>query len=722
MEAMANGLPMVTTKRGALPETLSPDAGVLIDKPVHTPEYYDAFAAAIVEIMRDAQKREEMSAAGVAYAQTLGWDAVALEWEDMILSEIKKNSADLATMANHFYRRSDIYAAKECLRRLPEGSDGYEKSRWVRETIARDFAFLEAPDGFREQYEKIGATHNPAVIDWSTQESRYKVLRDWLANVFNTTPAGEFAGLGMNVLDYGCAHGGYATNLLKDLPFLRVTGVDIDMHSIEMAHTFAEKLGVADRWTGVVGNFERLRDTDIPEFKGRQYDVGLAQEVLEHVPDPGAVLLALEERVRDGGYVYLTVPYGPWEYTAYKEYPYRCHIWEFDLHDLHELLAPKDQKEADISVNSLPAGHEPLTDEPLGWWIIRYRVTPKTRGLMGKIDMDRKLWLNRPRQTVTAGIMAGGASADETLQWCLRSIQHVVDELVIVDCGLTESALKVLEMSPLNDGRIKLIPGVDPKTQGFETPRNIALGQATQDWFLWIDTDEKMLRPEMLHKYLRANIYQGYSIHQHHPAVDTYFKPDLPVRLFRNNKKLRFYGMIHEHPESELNAGPGRTIVLGDVHILHVGYPIEDGRKLKFIRNYPMLQADIKKYPERKLQKHFIMRDNMLLVSEELRQNGMRPTDRVFQLCEETVALYREHFLGKGFYSSTDPIQYYSQANEILASRDGAGVHIAFSFAADKVQARPGEHMMVRFASVEDALVEIKHRVEQARVYENKYF
>ena len=86
------------------------------------------------------------------------------------------------------------------------------------------------------------------------------------------------------------------------------------------------------------------------------------------------------------------------------------------------------------------------------------------------------------------------------------------------------------------------------------------------DWVLWIDTDERLMDPERVPKYLRANIFNGYSIRQHHFACDTAFKPDLPVRLFRRGpqggKTMRFFGMIHEHPELGLNEGPGLTVVL----------------------------------------------------------------------------------------------------------------------------------------------------------------
>lgn len=714
MEAQACGLPVVTSARGALPETLSPEAGRLIADPVHTAAYADAFAEACLRYMRDPEARRRASQAGLARAATLGWEAVAKDWTEMFEREIRARSADLATLANHAWRRSDIYLAKECLKRLPADD---VKSAAVRARVNEDWAFIDQPDGFRVQYEKIGATHDAAVIDWSPREPRYQAVKQWLEARIAELPEGAF----LSVLDYGCAHGGYATNLLKELPRLKVTGVDIDLRGIQMAYQFAEKLGVTDRWRGVVGDLARLTDADVPEMT-ELYDVAMAQEVLEHVPDPAALIAALDQRVKSRGRVWMTVPIGPWEYSDYRRYPHRAHLWEFDLTDLHALLDPKGAA-AKSSISSMPYGHSPETDEALGWWVIQYVVTEDGRGKVGKIDFERKIAFARPRQTVSAILMLGGPHVDETLHWCLKSLTHVADEVIIADCGLSAEAHRIIDQyrwKPL-DGQphnyllsIKVIPGGDPKRDGFETPRNKALAEATQDWVLWIDADEKLLQPEKLAKYLRPNAFDGYSIKQHHFSVDANFGADLPVRLFRNplvtGSGMRFIGMIHEHPEKALNQGPGMVTVLPDVHIPHVGYLIESGRQVKFGRNLPLLEEDIKKYPERLLQKHFIMRDKMLLVGYELRQNGNRVTPTIQQNCREVVELYRKHFLGKGHFTNVDPIEYYSQANAIL----GQGFDAVISISVDKVDAKPNGSTKARFATQEDFVADVTNRARDA--------
>lgn len=731
MEAQACGLPFISSARGALPETLHPEAGTLITEEPFTKAYFDAFAEAALSVMRDPEKQRAMSSAGRAHAQSLSWDQVAAQWTSLFEEEIRKRSSNQVTLLNHFYRHSDIYAAKKILSSNQE-TEFFQASNFVRDRILKDWDFMETPQGFRDQYEKIGATHDARVIDWSPGEPRYAALRTWLNKQLSSVlEVGQL----LNILDYGCAHGGYAINLLAELPDLRITGIDLDSHGIEMAYQFATDKNVAPRWRGVVGGQDRLSDHTLPEMT-EMYDAVIAQEVMEHVADPASLLKALEARVRDGGYVYLTIPFGPWEQTDYAQYPYRAHVWEFDAHDIHDLLDVKP-KDCEVTIHAMSYGHSPITCEPLGWWVVQYLVTPESRGVVGAIDMERKLWLQRPRQTLSAAIIAG-ANCEETLHWCLRSLVNLADEVVIVDCGMTDEARRIVDTYqwqefPLDaNGRprldlrgqrnflnIRVVPGVDPKVEGFETPRNIALEHCTQDWVLWIDTDEKLLQPERLHKYLRENVFQGYSIRQHHFAVDTAFDPDMPVRLFRNNGKLKFFGMIHEHPEAELNKGPGLTITISDVHIPHVGYLIESGRQIRFHRNLPMLNADIAKYPDRLLQKHFIIRDHMLLCSYELQQNGGVVTEQIKARCEEVIRMYREHFLGKGHFTSVDPLSYYSQAASLL----GIGFDTVFQVSADKVDAKPNGALKARFASTEDFVVEMTRRVKDtARPFESRYW
>lgn len=472
---------------------------------------------------------------------------------------------------------------------------------------------------------------------------------------------------------------------------MSIDGIDCDPESIRWAREYREKHALHRN--------NLTFDLDVELHAPLKYDCLFMCEVLEHVPDPAALIGKYEKLIKPGGWVYITIPYGPWEEMSYRTYPHRCHLWEYDHHDIDDLFGAK----RGLNVSYLAGGLSHLNAEPIGWHVITYRVGNEATGA---IDMQRKLWLQRPRQTVSASIIAG-PGVEETMEWLLMSIRDVADEIVIADTGMSAHGLAIAERYAT-----KIVPAENPLAVGFDVPRNTALDNCVMDWILWIDTDEKLLGAAGLGKYLRDNVWNGYGIRQHHFAIDMPFSPDMPVRMYRRlpgpqseGREMRHYGKIHEHEELGLNNGPGPVIVLTDVNIAHMGYLTEDIRQARYWRNLPLLQMDIRAYPERKIQKHFICRDNILLARYTIAASG-RITDRVRDLCEETVAIYREHFLGKPGLVAIDTLQYYSEALKIL----GRGFDVQFDIKAEAAGRMNGQS--TRFETIEDAMSEVKWRSE----------
>jgi 2-polyprenyl-6-hydroxyphenyl methylase / 3-demethylubiquinone-9 3-methyltransferase len=106
------------------------------------------------------------------------------------------------------------------------------------------------------------------------------------------------AGLaGKRVLDVGCGGG-----LLSEAMALRgatVTGIDLGEHTIEVASLHALQAGVP------VTYLRQAAEAHVTEAASR-YDVVTCMEMLEHVPDPAAVLQALGMLVRPGGEVFVS--------------------------------------------------------------------------------------------------------------------------------------------------------------------------------------------------------------------------------------------------------------------------------------------------------------------------------------------------------------------------------------------------------------------------------
>ena len=77
LEAMAAGLPIVTSNRSALPEVAG-DAAILVD-----PEDTDAISGALLDLTRNRERREQLSQRGLARAQLFTWENAVRETRDV---------------------------------------------------------------------------------------------------------------------------------------------------------------------------------------------------------------------------------------------------------------------------------------------------------------------------------------------------------------------------------------------------------------------------------------------------------------------------------------------------------------------------------------------------------------------------------------------------------------------------------------------------------------
>ena len=250
------------------------------------------------------------------------------------------------------------------------------------------------------------------------------------------------------------------------------------------------------------------------------------------------------------------------------------------------------------------------------------------------------------QQTVSACMIVRNAQG--TLYRCLDSVKEIADEIIVCDTGSSDRTMKIAREYT---DKLTSIPWNDD----FAAARNRSIAEATGDWILWIDADEYLLGGEHLGKYLRDNMYQGYVIRQHHQAIDAQFKPDVPVRLFRNHRNIKFFGCIHEHPETELNAGIAPSVILSDVHIMHDGYVTETIRRKRFLRNLPLLLKDRKRNPQRRLGLVFLERDYVHLARYELERTRGMMTEKASGYLERALEIHREHFA-----SPEDPLHGYS--------------------------------------------------------------
>ena len=199
MEVQACGLPIVTSHLGALPETVAKGAGTLIKE---GDDYVDKFVAAVVKYATDDQAFKKASSAGKRASKKMSWTKVAEEWTEGFDKLFDELNDDPVRLAYHFYKRSDIFAAKAAL----EDQTGAGADR-LRSLIDEHYPFIESDEAFVEHYRKNGEATTAHLekqnLDASyfdgSRERRFRDIADRLK--FELEGSKD-----VSMLEYGCGH------------------------------------------------------------------------------------------------------------------------------------------------------------------------------------------------------------------------------------------------------------------------------------------------------------------------------------------------------------------------------------------------------------------------------------------------------------------------------------------------------------------------------------
>ena len=165
-------------------------------------------------------------------------------------------------------------------------------------------------------------------------------------------------------------------------------------------------------------------------------------------------------------------------------------------------------------------------------------------------------------------------------------------------------------------------------------------------------------------------------------------KTDLPSRFFRNNKGIKFFGVVHEHPELELNKGIGHATIMSDVSIAHYGYSTEEVRRKRFERNIGLLIRDRQKNPDRMLGKFLWLRDLSQMCRWEAEANGGRITEAMRERARIGIKIWEELLDANQMRMLADPdnLSFYSTLVQVL------GVGFDFGFTMDASKLNGGAH------------------------------
>ncbi|NRR30926.1 bifunctional 2-polyprenyl-6-hydroxyphenol methylase/3-demethylubiquinol 3-O-methyltransferase UbiG [Oxalobacteraceae bacterium] len=102
---------------------------------------------------------------------------------------------------------------------------------------------------------------------------------------------------GKKVIDIGCGGGILSESMARK--GADVTGIDLSDKALKVADLHSLESGVAVR-------YKLIAAEDMAAAEAGQYDVVTCMEMLEHVPDPGAIVRAAAALVKPGGQVFFS--------------------------------------------------------------------------------------------------------------------------------------------------------------------------------------------------------------------------------------------------------------------------------------------------------------------------------------------------------------------------------------------------------------------------------
>ena len=164
---------------------------------------------------------------------------------------------------------------------------------------------------------------------------------------------------GKKVCDVGCGGGILAESIAKKCA--TVTGIDLSEKALKVADLHSLESGIKVR-------YELISAEELAAREAGQYDVVTCMEMLEHVPDPAAIVQACAKLVKPGGYIFFsTLNRNPKSYLfAIIGAEYVLGLLPRGTHDYAKFITPAElsgfARKADLEVEALKGmTYNPLT-------------------------------------------------------------------------------------------------------------------------------------------------------------------------------------------------------------------------------------------------------------------------------------------------------------------------------------------------------------------------
>lgn len=193
---------------------------------------------------------------------------------------------------------------------------------------------------------------------------------------------------------------------------------------------------------------------------------------------------------------------------------------------------------------------------------------------------------------ISACIIAKNESLN--IERCLESLKNAADEIIVADTGSTDDTIRIAESYGARVFHYEW-------DNNFSNAKNYALDRATGDWIIFLDADEyleqtartklpqvlRLIHPVKAHNAVRCRMIQtdGYK--------GRVIGENPTIRIFRNDKSIRYAGAVHEQPLK--NGEPLKAAFVKNMELIvyHTGYSAANLHN-KFQRNLLLLEEQEK--------------------------------------------------------------------------------------------------------------------------------
>lgn len=318
MENVQAGVPVLTSRLAAIPETLPKRCGVLLHPPSTDVRYKDDFVKEAVSILTDESKYLTMRKECLRYK--FSWADRAKEWKDLFFpgNSCIDTALGVAEIEARLKHREEHTKKQE---RAKENVTEVDHSKGS-ETIINPLTDNDSKLKQKQEAEDYKAKHGGNINTPEYWDNQYKFEHQ--QNIDQRTDLDRFIMItdsikdGDSVCDFGCGLGHFLIHLSKVKPNCKLYGVDISEYALGVCKTQLPKSGLA---------------TDITSFFGMhtiKFDVIVQQHVIEHTDYPEKMIQLMKNHLTENGLLILVVPINDDEWIEHQKI--------YKINDVIELL------------------------------------------------------------------------------------------------------------------------------------------------------------------------------------------------------------------------------------------------------------------------------------------------------------------------------------------------------------------------------------------------